>query len=120
MQEMKKPIEKLEDTIDQKVIINTELHSAINRYIDLKLKYSDESNKLLLNTDFKEATGEARPTVAMKEAYIKNKLFHLHTELMVCEEYVNSLKRQLRLLDDYILLYEKMIQIEVHMGGDVK
>jgi hypothetical protein len=66
------PTDKLCQIIAEKRAKNTQLNFAINDYVSLKLAYEQKNNELLLTTDFKQVTGESRPTVAMKEAYIEN------------------------------------------------
>ena len=107
------PTEKLEDLISEKIEKTSQLKFAINDHISLKLKYKKESNDLLLNTDFKEATGESRPTVAMKEAYIENKLYDLLVQLEISKENVSYIKKEIELIDNYISLYEYVIQLEL-------
>ena len=109
------PTDKLCQIIAEKREKHTQLNFAINDYVILKLSYEQKNNELLLTTDFKKVTGESRPTVAMKEAYIENTLFDEKMEMNIAKENVNSIKRDIDLLNDEIKLYElqcKMRMIE--------
>ena len=55
----------------------TELKDISNTIFDLsitysvkKIEYKKQESKLMLETDFEEALGKKRPTVAEKEAYV--------------------------------------------------
>lgn len=114
-QEMPNPTEKLADAIEQKRMKNIQLNFAINDYVSLKLTYSQKSNELLLTTDFKEVTGESRPTVAMKDAWIENALFDEKMEMEIAKENVKSIQREIDILNDEIKLYEYTCQMK--LGG---
>ena len=104
---------KLQEKIEEKKEKTMQLKFAINDYTCLKLKYMKLSNDYLLHTDFKEATGEARPTVAMKEAYIDSELFDLKTEVTIAKENINCIKRDIEILNDEIRLCEYQIKLEL-------
>jgi len=107
------PTDKLCQIMSEKRVKNTQLNFAINDYTSLKLQYLQKSNDLLLNTDFEEVLGKKRPTVGEKEAYIENALFTLKSELTIAKENVNSIKRDIELLNDEIRLYELEIQMRL-------
>ena len=100
------PTERLQQIIEEKRLKQTQLNFAINDYVSLKLTYEQKTNELQLTTDFKEVTGESRPTVAMKEAWVENQLFDEKMELTIAKENVESIKRDINLLNDEIKLYE--------------
>ena len=102
----REPTDKLCQIISEKRVKNTQLNFAINDYTSLKLQYSQKSNDLLLNTNFEEVLVKKRPTVGEKEAYIENKLFTLKSELTIAKENINSIKRDIDILNDEIRLYE--------------
>lgn len=114
-QEMPNPTEKLADSIERKRMKNIQLNFAINDHVSLKLTYMQKSNELLLTTDFKKVTGESRPTVAMKEAWIENELFDEKMELEIAKENVKSIQRDIDLINDDIKLYEYECQMK--LGG---
>lgn len=107
------PTDKLCQIIAEKRAKNTQLNFAINDYVSLKLAYEQKNNELLLTTDFKQVTGESRPTVAMKEAYIENALFDEKMEMNIAKENVASIKRDIDLLNDEIKLYELQTQMRM-------
>ena len=109
----RQPTDKLCQIIAEKKAKNTQLNFAINDYISLKLSFNRKSNELLLTTDFKAVTGESRPTVAMKEAWIENQLFDLKSEMNIAKENISSIKRDIEILNDEIRLYELMTQKEL-------
>ena len=109
------PTARLQQTIDIKREKNIQLNFAINDYITLKLTYTQKSNELLLTTDFKEVTGESRPTVAMKDAWIENHLFDEKMEMEIAKENVKSITREIDILNDEIKLYEYKCQMK--LGG---
>ena len=114
-QEMPNPTEKLADKIEEKRMKNIQLNFAINDYVSLKLTYAQKSNELLLTTDFKEVTGESRPTVAMKDAWIENALFDEKMEMEIAKENVKSIQREIDILNDEIKLYEYTCHMK--LGG---
>lgn len=107
------PTDKLCQIIAEKKEKNTQLNFAINDYVSLKLSYEQKTNEMLLTTDFKAVTGESRPTVAMKEAYMENALFDEKMEMDIAKENVNSIKRDIDLLNDEIKLYELQAQMRM-------
>ena len=96
----REPTERLQQVIGEKKIKNAQLNFAINDYTSLKLQYLKKSNDLLLQTDFEEVLGKKRPTVAEKEAYIENALFILKSEVEIAKENVNSIKRDIDILNN--------------------
>lgn len=65
----------------------TELKEISNTIFDLsitysvkKIEYKKQESKLMLETDFEEALGKKRPTVAEKEAYVFLQLEELKKE----------------------------------------
>ena len=114
-QEMQNPTEKLADKIEEKRMKNIQLNFAINDYVSLKLTYEQKSNELLLTTDFKEVTGESRPTVAMKDAWIENALFDEKMEMEIAKENVKSMQREIDILNDEIKLYKYTCHMK--LGG---
>ena len=116
-QEMLNPTEKLAYSIERKRMKNIQLNFAINDLVILKLTYMQKSNELLLITNFKEVTGESRPTVAMKEAWIENELFDEKMELEIAKENVKSIQRDIDLINDDIKLYEYQCQMKLGRRG---
>ena len=114
-QEMPNPTEKLADKIEEKRMKNIQLNFAINDYVSLKLTYAQKSNELLLTTDFKEVTGESKPTVAMKDAWIENALINEKMEMEIAKENVKSIQREIDIINDEIKLYE--YQCQMKLGG---
>lgn len=108
------PTDKLCQIIAEKRAKNTQLNFAINDYVSLKLAYEQKNNELLLTTDFKAVLDESRPTVAMKEAWIENALFEEKMEVNIAKENVNSIKRDIDLLNDEIRLYSYQCEMELN------
>lgn len=107
------PTDRLQQAINEKKIKNAQLTFAVNDYVSLKLAYEQKSNELLLTTDFKEVTGESRPTVAMKDAWIENQLFDQKSELNIAKENIACLKRDIDIINDEIKLYECQCQMVI-------
>ena len=105
--------DRLAQIIGEKKIKNEQLKFAINDNISLKLELMKKSNELLLNTDFKKVTGESRPTVAMKEAYIEEQLFTLKSEVEISKANVESIKRDIEILNNEFKMFEYEIQMEL-------
>lgn len=111
--EINDPTDRLQQVIDCKREKHTQLNFAINDYVSLKLSYEQKTNEMLLTTDFKQVTGESRPTVAMKEAYMENALFDEKMEMNIAKENVASIKRDIELLNNELKLYELQCQMRM-------
>lgn len=111
--EINDPTDRLQQVIDCKREKHTQLNFAINEYISIKLAYEHKTNELLLTTDFKKVTGESRPTVAMKEAWVENQLAEEKMEMNIAKENVSRIKRDIDLLNDEIKLYELQCQMRM-------
>ena len=105
--------DRMFQVIGEKRIKNAQLNFAINDYTSLKLQYSQKNNNLLLNTDFEEVLGKKRPTVAEKEAYIETQLVTLKSELTIAKENINSIKRDIDILNDELRAFELKAQMKV-------
>ena len=112
--EINNPTDRLQQVINCKREKNVQLNFAINDYVSLKLAYEQKKNELLLTTDFKAVLDESRPTVAMKEAWIENTLFEEKMEVNIAKENVNSIKRDIDLLNDEIRLYSYQCEMELN------
>ncbi len=97
------PTQKMDEKIQEKKLKQDQLNFAINDYISLKLQYTQKSNELLLNTDFKELklTNEK-----MRNAFIEENLSTLKMELEISKANVASIKRDIDVINDEIKLYE--------------
>lgn len=111
--EINDPTDRLQQVIACKREKNVQLNFAINDYVILKLNYEQKTNELILTTDFKAVTGESRPTVAMKEAWMENELFIEKMEMNIAKENVNSIKRDIDILNNEIKLYELQAQMRM-------
>ena len=90
-----------------------ELKKQIKNETNLQLTYLHKYNDKLLHTNFKAATGESRPTVAMKEAYIQERLREDYDNLKIAETKTKIIKKEMDLLNDRIRLEEYLIKLEL-------
>lgn len=88
-----------------------DLTEAIETETRLTLEYNHKYNKLLLTTDFKEELQEARPTGAMKESWLVEKLHELYDAKIIAEKNTKLIRKHLDLLEDRIKLERTIIQL---------
>lgn len=107
------PVTTLAIIINKKHDKTKELTKAIANEAEQQVNYLHKYNDKLLNTNFKEATGESRPTVAMKEAYIQEELKEDYDNLKQAETRTKIIRRDIELLNDRIRLEEYIIKLEL-------
>ena len=122
---------EVNDNLDQANLLVNELNKLINIKQDFlndlriamqdevkaNLKYDHEFNKLLLETDFKAALNESRPTVNMKEAYINEQIKDLYDNKVIIGERVKMLKKMIDLVDERINSENKKINLFLKLSS---
>ena len=103
----------LSELIFEKMFILFEkIQTANNNLETAKIELQLQKDKLLLETDFKAELGESRPTVAMKEAYMKPHLANLENKV---DKYANEVvyyKDKVNVLNDLIKSQRLMLRLE--------
>lgn len=74
--------------------------------------YDDKKAELLLTLDFKKITGESRPTIAMKEAVIKDDLEEFQTNVDKYNNDVDYYKNKLTIINDLIKNKRLLLRFE--------
>ena len=104
---------KLQDLIFEKMyLLFQKLQPAMKNLESAKIELQDKKDDLLLNTDFKEKLNESRPTVAMKEAYIKPLVIKQQQKVDEFEDSVVFYKNKLNILNDLIKAQRTLLDIE--------
>ena len=106
----------LEKHIKEKSEALNTINIAVNEYVRLKNEYVTKSNKLRINTDFKEAMNLSKAaTEKQHPTYIDDQLKDLVQDIRIAEENVKSWKREVDLLNDKISLekYRVNLMMEV-------
>ena len=104
---------KLQDLIFEKMyLLFQKLQPAMKNWESAKIELQDKKDDLLLNTDFKEKLNESRPTVAMKEAYIKPLVIKQQQKVDEFEDSVVFYKNKLNILNDLIKAQRTLLDIE--------
>lgn len=83
-----------------------------NNLETLKVKLQKDKDALLLETDFKKELGESRPTVAMKEAYIKQFTGDTEKQIEDSNAQVTFYKDKLAIINDLIRKERLLLEIE--------
>lgn len=103
----------LEQLIFEKMVLLFEkLQPAQVNLEKAKLNLQAEKDKLLMETDFQTELGESRPTVAMKEAWMKPRLLYYETEVDNYNSDVVFYKNKLNIINDLIKHKRLLLQVE--------
>ena len=106
---------KLQDLIFEKMyLLFQKLQPAMKNLESAKIELQDKKDDLLLNTDFKEKLNESRPTVAMKEAYIKPLVIKQQQKVDKFEDTVTFYKNKLNILNDLIKAQRTLLILKEH------
>lgn len=104
---------KLQDLIFEKMyLLFQKLQPAMKNLESAKIELQDKKDDLLLNTDFKEKLNESRPTIAMKEAYIKPLVIKQQQKVDKFEDSVTFYKNKLNIINDLIKAQRTLLDIE--------
>ena len=104
-------VQELAALIDQKQDLINNLQEAIETEITATLDYEHRYNTKLLNTDFPEVLGEAKPNKDKKEAWIHEQLQTEYDAKQIAEENTKIIRKQIELLDNRISLEKYIIQL---------
>lgn len=103
---------KLEDLVFEKMVLLFEKYNPAVKNLDTaKIDLQIEKDRLLLETDFKKELNESRPTVAMKEAYIKPLVAKLEDKVDKCKDQVEYYKSKLAIVND--LIKNRRIELKI-------
>lgn len=103
----------LEQLIYEKMVLLFEkLQPAQVNLEEAKVNLQSAKDKLLMETDFKKELGESRPTVAMKEAWMKPRLLYYETEVDNHNSDVVFYKNKLTIINDLIKHKRLLLQVE--------
>lgn len=104
-----------DNLLEEKAAKIKELKDAVNSEISLKLDYEHKYNEKLisptLTAEVKEATGDSRPTAAMKDAYIVEQLKTEYDNLELAKNNKSLIRKDLELLDNQISLEKYVMQL---------
>lgn len=104
---------QLHDLIFEKMyLLFQKLQPAIKDLETAKIELQDKKDDLLLNTNFKEKLNESRPTIAMKEAYIKPLVIKQQQKVDKFEDSVTFYKNKLNILNELIKEQRTLLTIE--------
>lgn len=104
---------QLMDLIFEKMfLLFQRLQPAMKDLESAKIELQNNKDKLLLETDFKTELGESRPTVAMKEAYMKPLLATFEEEVDKYNDLVMFYKDKVNVLNDLIKAQRTLLAIE--------
>ena len=78
--------------------LNTEIEELENNYWELKGIYEKEKANILLYTDWGEAIGKAKPTVAEKDAYVELQLGNDRFDYRIVRATLDMKKRLFQIL----------------------
>ena len=110
---------KLEDLVYEKMFLLFErLQPLNNKIAEAEVELQTNKDKLLLETDFKTVLGENRPTIAMKEAYMKPLLAEYENKLDELTDSKVFYNNKLTILNDLIKTRRLELKIEgnLHEG----
>ena len=94
----------LEDVIFEKMYLMFDKLEPLNKQLlDAKLELKINTDKILLETDWNEALGTKRPTIAEKEA-------HMRPLLSKYEDAVDDLNQQIRFYKDKLVIINDLIK----------
>lgn len=103
---------KLEDLVYEKMVLMFEKYNPAVKNLDTaKIDLQMQKDKLLLETDFKTVLNESRPTVAMKEAYIKPLVAQFEDKVDECKDQVEYYKSKLAIVND--LIKNRRIELKI-------
>lgn len=103
---------KLEDLVFEKMVLMFEKYNpAVKKLDTAKIDLQMQKDKLLLETDFKTELNESRPTVAMKEAYIKPLVAKFEDKVDECKDQVEYYKSKLAIVND--LIKNRRIELKI-------
>ena len=105
------------EMINLKQELTNQLKEAAEKEITAKLKYEQEFNEKLLNTNFEDVLKKSRPNKDEKEAYIHNQIKEIYAEKIITEENTKIIKRQLDLIDNRISLEKTILNLVQTSGG---
>lgn len=103
----------LEQLIYEKMVLLFEKLQRLQndlKFAEIALK--DRKDTLLLETDFKKELGESRPTVAMKEAWMKPYLAELEADVDLKSDEILFYKNKLTIINDLIKHKRLLLQVE--------
>ena len=103
----------LEQLIFEKMVLLFEKLQRLQndlKFAEIELK--DRKDTLLLETDFKKELGESRPTIAMKEAWMKPHLDKLEAKVERINNDVVFYKNKLTIINDLIKHKRLLLQVE--------
>ena len=104
---------KLQDLIFEKMyLLFQKLQPAMKNLESAKVELQFQKDKLLLETDFKTELNESRPTVAMKEAYIKPLVATYEEKVDEYSNKVTYYKDKLNVINDLIKSSRLLLEIE--------
>ncbi len=106
-----------QEMINLKQELTLNLKEAAEKEITAKLKYEQEFNEKLLNTNFEDVLKKSRPNKDEKEAYIHNQIKEIYAEKIITEENTKIIKRQLDLIDNRISLEKTILNLVQTSGG---
>lgn len=106
-----------QEMINLKQELTNQLKEAAEKEIAAKLKYEQEFNEKLLNTNFEDVLKKSRPNKDEKEAYIHNQIKEIYAEKIITEENTKIIKRQLELIDNRISLEKTILNLVQTSGG---
>ena len=93
------------------------LQEAVNSETTLKLDYEHKYNEWLISPELtekvKEHTGESRPTVDMKKAYIIEQLKTEYDDLKIAEANSSLIRRDLELIDNLLSAEKYVLNLEL-------
>lgn len=103
----------LEQLIFEKMVLLFEKLQKLQndlKYAEIALK--DRKQQLLLETDFKKELGESRPTIAMKEAWMKPYLTEFEAKVESINDELVFYKNKLNIINDLIKHKRLLLQVE--------
>lgn len=106
----------LEDLIMEKMFLLFEKLQPLNNSLkEVTIKYEIEHDKLLMETDFETVLAVKRPTIAMKEAYIKPFTADLQDKIDEQNEQITKYKDKINIINDLIKMRRLELKIEANL-----
>lgn len=103
-------------TYEKMFILFQRLQPALNDLKQAQISLENTRDKILLETDFKKELNENRPTIAMKEAYMKPLIAAYENKVEEHEETVEYYKNKITIINDLIRNARLMLKIEVALN----
>lgn len=104
---------QLMDLIFEKMfLLFQRLQPAMKDLENAKIELQNNKDKLLLETNFKKELGESRPTIAMKEAYMKPLLSKFEDKVDEYNDLVVFYKDKINVVNDLIKAQRTLLTIE--------